>query len=79
MLVKPPVEIDTTTNSAPSSASRWSVVLVTVSPMSRSDAIRSTQRTMSGSGSGFTSSSTISASCSDGVLATSMSSFGTHW
>ena len=76
---KPPVEIETTTKSAPASAARWSVVPVARRPMPRTSAMCSTSSTMRGIGAGSMSSITISASCSVGVFARSTSSFGTHW
>ena len=76
---KPPVEIVTTTWSASVSASRRSVVVRTDSGIARSAAMRSTHSAIRGSGAGSMSWSTISASTSDGVFATSTSSFGTHW
>ncbi len=75
----PPVEIVTITKSAPGSAARRSVVVRAVSAIPRERATCSTHSAMSGRGSGSMSCRTISAPWSDGVLATSTSSLGTHW
>ncbi len=79
MLLKPPVEMVTTTKSAPSRARRWSVVEDTVAlDPSLSSAMRAMASIFS-RGPGSMSSSTRCIPVSEGVPRRSVISFGDHW
>ena len=77
--VKPPVEIVTTTKSAPSRALRWSVVVETVDlAPSLSSAIRAMAPIFS-RGTGSMSSRTRWTPANEGRLRRSAMSLGDHW
>ncbi len=76
---KPPVEIQTMTKSAPSSARRRSVVVATVALASMASSSLWASASILGSGAGSMSSSTRCMPASAGVPNRSAISSGAHW
>ena len=79
MIVKPPVEMVTTTKSAPSSARRWSVVVDTVDLAPNLSSAMRAMASIFSSGTGSMSSRTRWTPASEGRLQEIAMSLGDHW